>query len=178
MNITRFYFIMMIITGFIIFYTLVVFIDDNPVSLRYDIGNKRNVTMFVSQGFGFFTKDPKTETLRLYKDYGDTIEEIEHENFGIGNYFGTNRRKRLLETKLEIVFNKLDSTDYLSPKIPIQQFFSKPEPMNPVVIKFENPLICGEYYIVKSKPKPWSLFSKDIIGYYPYKVSKIILKCP
>ncbi|WP_152537440.1 hypothetical protein [Aquimarina pacifica] len=177
MNITRFYFMMMIITGFIIFYTLVVFIQDNPVSLRYDIGNKRSVKMFISQGFGFFTKDPKTDIYRLYKDNNGTVEEIKHENFGIDNSFGTNRRMRLLESKLEMVFGRLDSTDYLSPKIPLQKFFVDPESIKPVVIKFDHQLICGEYYLVKSKPKPWSLFSKDLIGYYPYKVSKMIFKC-
>ncbi|MFD0862189.1 SdpA family antimicrobial peptide system protein [Sungkyunkwania multivorans] len=178
MNVKWFFIGTLGLTISLIAYTLIIFIKGNPISLRYNMGNKMKVKTFVSQGFSFFTKDPKTEVYRIYSKQNGYVEAIPQSNFSAGNYFGASRKRRLVEAKLEIIFGMLDSTDYVQPKIALNEFLSSRDSLPTIVVEMQHDFLCEEYYIVKSKPEPWPLFSRKVESYYPYQICKLVFKCP
>jgi len=178
-NILQHNLLVRVFLGLVIFLTCILFVEKNPIGRRYNLSTAKNVKTFVYQGFAFFTKDPKTEIFRIYKQDHDGIKQIKEQNFTFKNRYGLNRKNRLMESKLEFIHNTLDSSDYITPTKSLSDFFENPICIDPVVIKYQSlPFDSGkaEYYLVKSQPEPWSLFSKEIKGFYPYQISKLIFQ--
>ncbi len=113
------------------------------------------------QGWAFFTKNPKSEEVYLYKI--DTItqkfENIILRNVQSSQLFGIKRDNRLISTKITTITNDIDRSLWINHKGNISNFLKHDTnymKLNKITIKIKQPAICGLYCVVMKKPIPWS----------------------
>lgn len=131
------------------------------------------INMTLPENFGFFTKNPKDERIKIFKNNENSIEEIDLRANTNLNLFGLKRTNRRITYELGILIRKvpdsvwfdLKSSKILSLKlndsIPFKISSTKSK-----IIKIDK----GDYIIYFYNPIPWELnkYQKETNGKIAY----------
>lgn len=126
------------------------------------------------QGWGFFSKDPREET--LYVEELEHSSEIQWPNNNIKNFFGISRYGRSQGTDIGLIQKKIPNNKWKNCKEGID--FCK-DKINTVTIHNNvlKPNVCGNYIFYKSEPVPWSWNKYMKQTEYTSKAIKVNIKC-
>jgi antimicrobial peptide system SdpA family protein len=163
MNIRYFYFTI---------YLLILIITFN--SLKYNIASdfyvKKYLGIFIPQGWGFFTRNPREEQFNFYKYNNNSFKKVDVATSSISNFLGLSRSGRFRSRELSILLEKANKDSLLWKKYQsIDSFIIK----TTICKKNEILLIdTGVYRIERLEPLPWAWTSvhtaKDIEKKYTY----------
>jgi len=150
----------------------------NTIRLPYqDRFLDQQLKMFLPEGFGFFTRNPKETRLLVYQIRNQTLIKLNQPNFSFDTFFGLRRRSRAINLELGLLLDQIgqdqwqdceDSLNYC-----VFQTENRPA-------KFDNfnlsPFLCGELIIQKKDPVPWA-WAKNFNREMPSQFLKLKIHC-
>lgn len=134
---------------------LVVFSNiSNNSHLSISKVNSLDIKMLIPQGWGFFTRNPRSLSYQLYRKENDKLIKVLHPNFHSTNSFGLSRRNRSIQAQILTLLKseKINWDTSISNQFeiePISEQHSKT-----IHNSFDTPLLCGEYILEASYPIP------------------------
>ncbi|MBX4163797.1 SdpA family antimicrobial peptide system protein [Priestia megaterium] len=153
-NVWKFFLLSCVLWITFIFVTIIVALPTNPLSLNVD--KQRLIQQTYPQGWGFFSANPREESLNIY-DLETDKQATNWPNNKISNLFGLYRYGRSQGIELGHLTAQVPNSSTWStcekglngcPKLDDQEFTIHNES--------PNPTLCGEFAIVKEKPVPWA----------------------
>ena|SRR5699024_70899 len=156
----------------IIFYSVVVSLPPNPLSLNK---NKTEfIQSFIPQSWGFYSKDPTEEELNVYSMEDD--EKLIWPNNRIKNIFGLYRYGRAQGTEVGLLQAEIPPETWSNCEDDPLSCLSD-ESKTSIINKTPNPTLCGDIGIAMEVPVPWS-WSKDANQInMPSKVVRMSVQC-
>lgn len=122
---------------------------------------KVHVAKVMPEGWGFFTRDPREDVMRLYKIEENELTEVKMKNNALDAFWGVSRKNR--RKHLEFMrWQYLVKTSYFC-DMPIHLWKTvEAIPLNDQRGFDYFLLDKGEYLVVKSPIKPWIYENKNI----------------
>jgi antimicrobial peptide system SdpA family protein len=149
----------------------------NPIRLPFE--RWVHVRFWAPEGWGFFTRDPQEEAMRLFarKRDGKWVSGSLGPNGMPANVFGLNRASRAQGVEAGLLASKVPKTAFQ----PCQEMPTVCLEHAPVAISLNNPTqepaLCGPIGIVMQKPIPWAWNdSRDTI-IMPSRVARMNVGC-
>lgn len=138
----------------LLFYSIIVALPNNPLSL--DLANKKIIRQVIPQGWGFYSKSPREETLNVYSISNES-DVVVWLNNRIKNVFGIYRygRSQGIELGL-IVYNLPKSTEWKECDGKGKSCIKDSDPTVSVGNTTPSPTICGDILIAREAPIPWA----------------------
>lgn len=111
--------------------------------------------ILVPQGWGFFTRNPREDRIKIYKYHNSGYAEILDKNFSTQNYFGISRKNRI--TLNEVLYNLkiVGDSSWYQTRI-VNDSLVKSLPEVTIVNLAKDPLNCGKLLVIKEKTIPWA----------------------
>lgn len=153
---------MVLLLGIFLVRTLVVSVPDNAIAVSY--GHRSDATnILLPQGWSFFTKNPRDLKVYVYKLGNDRIAKVDLANFSAPNYYGLNKRNRLVHHVLQKNIKNIPSAHWYPNTGLIEEV--SVDCLNAYNITEGAEFLDNGVYIVQLvEPMPWYWFSqsKDI----------------
>jgi len=141
---------LLIVPATAIYFFVLIFSVENVVSSEYR-NIRKKVSIFLPQGWNFFTKNPLEKVQRLYKiNNGDTLQVV-HSNFSSNNFWGFSRRTRRINMEKEHLLYLANKTIKDTSEI-MKLNNIKPIVKDSTFIILES----GRYLIEERPPISWS----------------------
>lgn len=141
--------------------------------------NSRNRVMLqmMPQGWGFFSKSPRDETLFVYEIANST--EIHWPHNQASNLFGLKRTGRSQGVELGMVTAALDENDWIQCEQGLKNCSIKKLKNESIQVQnpTPEPLVCGEYILEQRSPIPWAWVNYTDEDTYPTKIVKVNVQC-
>lgn len=156
----------------VVFYSIIVALPSNPLSLSKD---KTNIIQsFIPQSWGFFSIDPTEEELNVYSLEDD--DKLIWPNNRIKNIFGLSRYGRAQGTEIGLLQSEISPEKWSNcEEDPVSCLLD--EPKIHITNKTPKPTLCGEIGIAMETATPWS-WSKDADQInMPSKVVRMSVQC-
>lgn len=151
--------------------TIVIILPDNPASF---IGSEVIYRLF-PQGWSFFSKSPRDETISIY-NLELTKSPVIWPNNHPKNFFGIKRLGRSQGVELGVLYSQINSNAWYYCDGLSQNCLSKLD-FVPVVNNSPNPTLCGKYVIVLREPIPWAWSKSVSLEGIPSKIVKVDSSC-
>lgn len=156
----------------ILFYTLVNSVGINPLLPSYK--NKVNLVSLIPEGWSFFTRNPREEQIRVYKEADGKLVNMTHSNFSLYNKLGFARYTRSRSIELNSLLASVRETAWVDCGHKLQ-YCLKTHALNSIPVKNTTTVqsLSGTLIIEKREPVPWAWFQsgKEII--MPGKIIKM-----
>jgi len=158
-----------ILCSIAVIYIALASIPYNPFSLSYS--HKSSIFILAPQGWGFFTRDAREEETYLYKKVKNKWMPFDKSFSSSSYFFGASRMGRKVIFEESSVSEKLDDSLYWVNAeyagIDTDGF----EKAKLLTIKNESvqPLIIGEFIMVRKRNVPWAWSSQYKSIVMPYK---------
>ncbi|MCY8995122.1 SdpA family antimicrobial peptide system protein [Bacillus inaquosorum] len=157
----------------LLFSSIIVALPKNPLSTT--VRAEFLVKQFIPQGWGFYSRDPRSDHLYAYSMSGDT-DMLSWPNNKIRNVFGLNRYGRAQGIELGLLISKLpsslkwktcdkDAKNCLD-EMKVQAGIANPTP---------NASLCGDLGIVSGSLVPWAWSQYKVVP--TSKVMRVNVKC-
>lgn len=147
----------------------------NPLSmsLRIEIG----VRSLVPEGWGFFTREPRSLDLRLYRRVGDAWSPmgrlpIAHPK----NLLGIDRWPRAIPVELGTLLDQVEPEDWVETTDGPGGAVSSGRAV-PVRNPMPHPRLCGHLRVLSREPVPWAWFAAGGDVEMPAWVAEMEVQC-
>ncbi len=150
--------------------------EDN--ALRSGRGHRKYVTVFLPQGWGFFTRDPREDDYDVLAfDGRHWRTRFGHPNFQWSLLLGWSRAARAQSVEFGLLSGSLDqdawvdctqSVDDCARDLDVQQTLRNASP---------RPTLCGEVIVMTRPPVPWAWARSAHAITMPSKLLKVDLQC-
>lgn len=156
-----------------LFYSIIVALPNNPLSL--DLADKKVIRQVMPQGWGFYSKSPREETLNVYSPYNESSVVVWPNN-KIKNAFGIYRygRSQGIELGL-IVYNLPSSVKWEDCDGKGKSCIKDSDVTVSVNNTTPSPTICGDILIARETPIPWAYAKYTHTS--KSQVAKVDVKC-
>ncbi|HFU7090022.1 TPA: SdpA family antimicrobial peptide system protein [Bacillus cereus] len=146
--------IIFVLWVFVLFYSIIVALPSNPFSVN--LSSQKIIRQVFPQGWGFYSKSPREETLNIY-NLSNENNPIAWPNNKVENIFGIYRygRSQGIELGL-IVYNLPKSVKWKKCNGTGTSCVNDSDPEVPVNNSTPSPTICGKILIAREEPIPWS----------------------
>ena len=134
---------------------LVAAMPDNP--LRLPSVWQQSVFKVTPEGWGFFTRNPRSPVDHVYKRVGDDWVRVNHTNADVRNIFGIRKGTRMMGIELVYLQNKIQENAWQPCAGDIETCL-RTSGKQPTVTRNESMMreVCGEYVIDRRPPVPWA----------------------
>lgn len=145
---------------FFISYIMIISVP-NPIKTRYSIFKMNFLHKSIPEGWGFFTKDPRSENTEIFSKSSDKkLTKINLINNQALYFFGANRSARQLNSKLGQISTQVEDENWIKiSKEKSKSDIDKLDSLNIPIFYASEPCFFGDFIITKSKPVSWSWFS-------------------
>lgn len=157
---TMFFFLCSVSIMLFIFYLLIISIKNNPISLRNTYFNNREINALLPEGWAFFTRNPREETVKIYSIGDDGIKEKSIKSSDPSQFFGTKRDNRLIISKIDIITANINDDMYYQYRGALNNIIL--DSISEYSVPIKEPCLCGNYLISKGSPIPWSWYSSTL----------------
>lgn len=134
------------------------------------------MSSILPQGWGFFSKNPRDSDVGLYTTENSSSKVV-WPNMRTENAFGLYRKGRSQGVEMGAIASTISDKDYT--KCDSEDLESCKGKANEITVKnpTPSPLLCGEYFLTKEKPIPWSYFKYSDSGHEITNIVKVDIKC-
>lgn len=137
--------------------------------------------MVIPQGWGFFTRDPREDSFKLYRaDRAPLVDFRPQTNSSSENLWGLRRNARALGILCGSIYKQIEEKDWVEvTDFDPQRFKSQEIKSLQITTASENHTLCGQTFIlVRYKPIPWAWAAsvRGTTGMQSY-VAKIHVNC-
>lgn len=110
--------------------------------------------MFLPEGWAFFTRNPREETVEIWKiDPNRKLKKISCSHGSPANLFGLIKSQRIIYNELGQGISTLESKGWLESRT--GDIYEKLNETKLDTIKLNSNILEGEYLITATKPKPY-----------------------
>lgn len=146
----------------------------NPLSmaLHLEVG----IRSLVPEGWGFFTREPRSLDLHLSQPSGDAWRPIAFLPIAHPrNLFGIDRRPRAIPVELATLLDQIAKSDWRD----TTDADARQQPLAPVRVTnpMKRPLLCGPLRVVSHEPVPWAWFASGDAVEMPSWVILLDVQC-
>ncbi|MGF2621040.1 SdpA family antimicrobial peptide system protein [Bacillus cereus] len=153
-KISIFFLVVLFVWLLFIFLTIVTSLPKNPLSLNAK--NEALVQQLYPQGWGFYSKDPRAESLNMYS-LEDNRTEIVWPNNNMKNIFGLKRYGRAQGIELGTLMAKIPtSMEWSQCNKDAKSCLSTMKKEITIKNPTPEPTLCGKLGIAKEKLVPWA----------------------
>ncbi|WP_027726301.1 SdpA family antimicrobial peptide system protein [Tuberibacillus calidus] len=145
----------------------------NPLKLPFE--KKVNTISWFPQGWGFFTKDPRSEDDYVY-DIQTKAEAVAWPNNTPENLFGISRYGRAQGIEVGLIEYEIPKSDWENYQGNMWTYFNNKSPVLTINNTTPHATICGKIGLVKKEPTVWA-WSKLKNVKHPYKITVVNVKC-
>ncbi len=152
-------------------------LKDSPLELPYD--NKVQITYFLPEAWGFFTRNPREAKFYIYKKKGAKWVNINAgPSMQLKYLFGLNRKGRSQGTEYAYLLKQLKPIEWISCRtLHISKCFTNNSMLDTVKSITPHPTICGKIVIQKRKTVPWAWANSEDKIIMPSKNIKLFVRC-
>ncbi|EJR26667.1 MULTISPECIES: SdpA family antimicrobial peptide system protein [Bacillus] len=149
-------------------------LPDSPI--RKEEKGFNMAIQFMPQGWGFFSKSPRDETIFVHELQGSN--HIQWPNNTAENLFGISRKGRGQGIELGLITSSLKKEDWITCDDGIKEC-KKKEKLNAIEVENSTPVpnVCGPYIVETREPVPWAWAKITDGENYPTKIVKVNVKC-
>ena len=171
--------VFLLVIGFVYFlsiiYIVLASIPYNP--LRLSNNEKKTVLILAPQGWSFFTKNPREEEILLYKKVKNTWVKWDKSLSDPAFCFGASRvGKKIISEKFQIANQIKDSTSWTNGDLANSMFFVFNKlPVLKISALSKDPILSGDFILVKQKNVPWAWSKKYNCITMPYKCVHVFI---
>src|SRR5690625_602215 len=151
-NTPRLFFIYTILISSVFIYSIIEALPTTPISTNKNINYL--FTNVIPQGWGFFSKDPRSPTIDAINLEGDL--ELSWPNMSIDNFFGISRLGRGQGIELGTLKSKADQSKIKSCEPLTDDCLNNVEFTEVENTDYKNQTICGKWLILEKEPLPWA----------------------
>jgi len=171
--------VFLLVVGFVYFLSIIYIalasIPYNPLSLSYN--EKNPVFVLAPQGWGFFTRNPREEEILLYKRVKNKWVTW-NKSFGDpAFFFGASRLERkIISEKFQIANQIKDTTTWINGDLTnsLSYVFNK-LPTLKISALSKDPILSGDFILVKRENVPWAWSKKYNSITMPYKCVHVFI---
>lgn len=163
----------------LIFLIFISSIPFNPIQYKLSFV-KNKVFTFTPQGWAFFTRNPREEQIYIYRiDNNGRLSRINQKHSNFDNIMGLDRKVSKISVEVQYLTSNIHKSEYTETIWNYDEniFGKVPSKYISVINPINNPLLCGNYLIVKQKIVPWAWWSTSRKVQMPSTVVKIQTKC-
>jgi len=156
----------------VVFYSIIVALPSNPLSLSKD---KTNIIQsYIPQSWGFFSIDPTEEELNVYSLEDE--DKLVWPNNRIKNIFGLSRYGRAQGTEIGLLQSEISTEEWSSCEDdPVSCLLD--EPKIHITNTTPKPTLCGDIGIAMETAIPWSWSKNADQINMPSKVVRMSIQC-
>ncbi len=156
------------------FFLLGVFNNSLPIPKSNSFEFKATIFSFLPQGWGFFTRNPREESISLIKKKSDKLIDELGVNGKFNNFWGASRKNRFRNIEFSIIKNNINDSSWVNGDI--DKFNLDDNIKTDTIVNLTNPkTILGNFFIVKQERVPWAWARMENVV-MPYKYVKIYVK--
>lgn len=146
----------------------------SPMPVSYP--KTRNTFMFLPEGWGYFTRNPREPVLQLY-GLDAKHEPVLTPNFSTRSLFGLRRDGRRVGGEVDIVLSQVPANAWSTRRGGLN--FESYLPDSTVVIQntVARPTLCGDYLIQLQDRMPWAWARSRDSLIMPSKVARVRVEC-
>jgi antimicrobial peptide system SdpA family protein len=135
----------------------------SPLSMALDV--EIGIRSLVPEGWGFFTRAPRSLDLYVSQRVGDAWVPLPHLPIAHPrNLFGVDRRPRAIPIELAVLLDQVPKADWREYPDGFDARAELPRPVR-VTNTMEHPLLCGHVRVLSREPVPWAWFaSGDLVA--------------
>jgi len=160
---------------FILFFLLIASISESIINVSRI--SKIRSTVFMPEGWAFFTKNPREENFVLYKKEGHGWDLKTIQAGSYKNIFGLNRKIRIANQELGMLLSNYTNPQWVDLKgrmnDPSNTVLLDTLSARDVVDHSHYPIFTGEYILQKVYNVPWVWYSSNPDLVMDSKISKI-----
>lgn len=155
-----------------VFYSVIVALPTNPLSL--DKNKTEFIQNYLSQGWGFYSKDPTEPELNIYDLEGE--DQLVWPNNRMKNLFGLYRYGRAQGTEMGLLQSQIPQESWIDCEDNALSCLLE-APSIIVENKTPNPTLCGEFGVTLEESIPWSWSKHAEKINMPSEVVRMSVKC-
>ena len=126
----------------------------NPLTMPF--GQERGIKMFVPEGWGFFTRDPREpDLIVLTKSTGSWRILRNMPIASAANAFGIDRYPRAQSVELAMILHGVSDADWKGCSVAVETCLDRTAAI-PVTDRSPYPTLRGTLGLVKQEPIPWA----------------------
>ncbi|TGA96349.1 SdpA family antimicrobial peptide system protein [Sporolactobacillus shoreae] len=167
--------IMIVSWSLIFMYSIHIVLPPNPLKLPFE--NNLGLNAWFPQGWGFFTRDPRSVNDYVYNLDNDR-SAVAWPNNSVRNLFGISRYGRAQGIELGLIESKIPESAWKTYNGNIEKYFKNTQ----VKLTVDNPTphatISGKIGIVRKHPIPWSWSKQSKYINMPYKIVVVNVNVP
>lgn len=150
--------------------------EDN--ALRFGRDHQKYVTMFVPQGWGFFTRDPREDDYDVLAFDGQQWRtRFGHPNFQWSLLLGWSRAARAQSVEFGLLSGSLDQDGWVECKRRVDECASELDVHQTIGNASPRPTFCGEVVVMTRPPVPWAWARSARSITMPSKLLKVDIQC-
>lgn len=147
----------------------------NPLSIALHV--EVGVRALVPEGWGFFTREPRSLDLYLSQRVGDDWRPVPSLPIGHPrNLFGIDRRPRVIPVELATLLDQVAKSDWREVADPTDLERAAVTGVR-VTNPMKSPLLCGQVRVVSHEPVPWAWFASGETIQMPSWVIVLDVQC-
>ncbi len=138
------------------------------------------IRYLIPEGWSFFTRDPQEHQTSIYRIEGEEMILVNTPNSSTSNSFGISKRLRAINIEIGILLTAISGLKWSACNESELRLCSNKLSKKGVIESLVNenpyPILCGEFFLAKSKPIPWA-WSKSMTERMPTEVLRIKIEC-
>lgn len=149
----------------------------NPIKLPF--AEKIQIRMFITQGWKFFTRNPREEDIKVFVNEGDSrwVSALVGPNASPSNFFGIKRDSRTQGIEIGLISTSIRNDQWSDCKEKLADCFTNATFAGNISNPTAKPTLCGEVILVRQQPVPWawSRSRKEVV--MPSKLVAVNVLC-
>lgn len=166
----------LLIVFLLFFYSIHTSLPHNALTLP--LVDKLQMEAWFPQGWGFYSKDPREESIHVF-DYQTEDPSTNWPHNSIENFYGLKRIGRAQGIEAGLVKSKVPEDDWIACEEEPFTCATEHDGGEPITINNESPFptICGEHLIVMQEPVPWAWSKYKETAIMPSQIARVNVLC-
>ncbi|AKD55837.1 hypothetical protein SD10_13950 [Spirosoma radiotolerans] len=159
------------------FFSLLTYVKDNPIRFSYEF--QHNLRTLFPQGWAFFTKSPRDETIQLYRWENNQLTLVDGQRQAtFANLMGFRRASRAMSVEYAYLLYNVAADNWARCENDPESFIRTHKLTN---VRVENntprPFLAGTYYLIQKGIVPWAWASQADHITLPCSILKLTVVC-
>jgi antimicrobial peptide system SdpA family protein len=134
---------------------------------------------FMPEGWSFFTKSPREESIYFLSEKDGTLDYRNQTNSSAYGWFGLKKNVRIQAIEIGILTKQLSQKAWKDFEGPVEEMESMVDTMKTYTLlnTMQKPSLCGEWILQRKPPVPWAWSPSKEKIFMPSKIVKINVVC-
>ena len=159
------------------FFSLLTYVKDTPIRFSYEF--QHNLRTLFPQGWAFFTKSPRDETIQLYRWENNRLKLVDGQRQAtFANLMGLRRASRAMSVEYAYLLYNVPADNWIRCETDPESYI-RTHKLNNVRVDNNTPnaYLSGTYFLIQKGIIPWAWASQAAHITLPCSILKLSVTC-